>query len=291
MRTYQMHFQFREPYQVLINSDCLRAISRFAMPTQQFLENTLDGKATPYITQCTLAKVMEGYSGKGRGGRPDYLPPPTEVPLRYCKHKDENGQPRDALPEAECLLELISGHAKGNEQRRNKNHYILAVADWAEGVKDDAEKKEMHKQRKKRVEAGESGIDIRQHARSIPGVPIIYVKKSIMELEQLGPASERAVKGIEKDKYKDGIGGATRGTKRSREDESDDEQAVQSVKNRPVKKLKGANPLATRKKQSKPRDNGESVQGQPHGNRVKRKRGKRGKSTKASDEVELQQEE
>lgn len=285
-----MQFAFREPYQVLVNSDCLRAITRFAMPTQQFLENTLDGKATPYITQCTLARVMEGYSGKGRGGRPDFLPPPTEVPLRYCKHKDENGQPREVLPEAECLLDLISGHAKGNEQRKNKNHYILAVADWAEGVKDEEEKKEMHKQRKKRQEAGESNVDIRQHARTIPGVPIIYVKKSIMELEQLGPASERAVKGIEKDKYKDGIGGATRGTKRSREDESDEEKAAREVK-RPVKKVKGANPLATKKKQPKQRqENDSSLPDTDSVNKQKRKRGRRGKSSKTNEKVDVQQE-
>ena len=139
MQIYQMHYAFREPYQVLITSDCLRALHAFAMPIQKFLENTLHGKLTPYITQCTLAKVMEGYSGKGRDGRPAYLPPPLDVPLRFCKQKDGVCQERGAIPEAECLIDLISGQAKGNEQKKNKNHYIIAAADWDEGIKDQRE--------------------------------------------------------------------------------------------------------------------------------------------------------
>ena len=210
-----MHYAFREPYQVLIASDCLRALHAFAMPIHKFLQNTLQGKAMPYITQCTLAKVMEGYSGRGRDGRPAYLPPPTEIPLRYCKHKDEEGQERTAIPESECLLELISGGAKGNEQRKNKNHYILATADFGEGIKDDKERQTAETQRRKRRRTGHAEEDIRNYARMIPGVPIIYVKRSVMVLEEPSVASERSIRGVEKEKFKDGIGGAARGTMRA----------------------------------------------------------------------------
>lgn len=279
MHTYQMHFGFREPYQVLVTSDCLRAIHRFAMPIQQFFENTLSGKVLPYVTQCTLAKVMEGYSGKGRDGRPAFLPPPTEVPLRYCKHKDDEGQERGVIPEHECLLDLISGQPKGNEQRKNKQHFILAAADWAEGAKDDKEKEEMQKLRRKRAKSGQPDIDVRQHARMVPGVPIVYVKKSIMELEQPAIATERAIRGIEKEKYKDGVGGATRGTKREREENSDDaDEPVNEAKDRPKKKVKGPNPLAVKKKQIKPRStNKAEIPDQTSSDKKMRRRGKRGK--------------
>ena len=284
MQIYQMHYAFREPYQVLITSDCLRALHAFAMPIQKFLENTLHGKLTPYITQCTLAKVMEGYSGKGRDGRPAYLPPPLDVPLRYCKHKDGEGQERGAIPEAECLIDLISGQAKGNEQKKNKNHYIIAAADWDEGIKDQRERDKIDAQRRKRRKLGQPDVDVRDVARTIPGVPIVYVKRSVMILEEPAVATVRTVRNIERDKFKDGIGGAVRGVKRSRDDdeEGDNERQKNSAPTgRPVKKVKGPNPLSIRKK--KPKVDGRTVRANEESSiqsdaiaKTKR-RGKRGK--------------
>ena len=254
MHTYQLHYSFREPYQVLITSDCLRAIHAFSMPTYQFLENTLHGKVMPYITQCTLAKVMEGYSGRGRDGRPKYLPPPTEIPLRYCKHKDDEGQERGVISEAECILDLISGQVKGNELKKNKQHFIVAAADWDEGIKDPKEKENAERQRRKRIKSGEPDMDVRAHARMIPGVPLVYVKRSVMVLEEPSLATERAIRGVEKEKYKVGIGGAARGVKRGREDsedDDDDEGRAGGPKIRGLQKARGPNPLAVKKKKTK----------------------------------------
>lgn len=289
MHTYQLHYSFREPYQVLITSDCLRAIHAFAMPTQQFFENTLHGKVMPYITQCTLAKVMEGYSGRGRDGRPAYLPPPTEIPLRYCKHKDAEGQERGVVPEAECILDMISGQVKGNEQRKNKNHYILAAADWDQGIKDQKEREKLDGQRRRRMRMGQPDVDVRNHARMIPGVPIIYVKKSIMELEQPSVATERAIRGFEKEKFRDGIGGATRGVKRGREDDESDLEDDKSgpTKARRLQKAKAPNPMSVKKKKPKTEKNdikSETFEAQDQtqsenasSGKQKRRRGKRGK--------------
>lgn len=290
MHTYQLHYSFREPYQVLLTSDCLRAVHAFAMPTQQFFENTLHGKVMPYITQCTLAKVMEGYSGRGRGGRPAYLPPPTEIPLRYCKHKDADGQDRGVVPEAECILDLISGQVKGNEQRKNKNHYILAAADWNEGIKDVKEREKLETQRRKKMKMGQPDVDVRNLARTIPGVPIVYVKKSIMELEQPSVATERAIRGIEKEKFRDGVGGPTRGVKRGREDDDseEDEQRNRAPAARGVHRPKAPNPMSVKKKKPKTEKNdfkaelGAQDQAQSEkslSGKQKRRRGKRGKGS------------
>jgi len=286
MHTYQLHYSFREPYQILITSDCLRAIHAFAMPTYQFFENTLHGKVMPYITQCTLAKVMDGYSGKGRDGRPAHLPPPTEIPLRYCKHKDADGQERGVIPEAECILDLISGQVRGNEQRKNKNHYILAAADWDEGMKDSKERDKLDAQRRKRMRAGQPDVDVRNHARMIPGVPIVYVKKSIMELEQPSVATERAIRGIEKDKFRDGVGGAARGVKRGREDEDSeaDDEKNGGAKSRIMQRPKAPNPMSVKKKKPKTEKHDFKSQAQDQeqsettsSGKQKRRRGKRGK--------------
>lgn len=253
------------------------------MPIQKFFENTLNGKVLPYITQCTLAKVMEGYSGKGRDGRPPHLPPPMTVPLRYCKHKDAEGKERGVIGEGECLVELLGGQAKGNELRKNKNHFVLAAADWDEAIKDEKDRRKLESQRREKRKRGELDEDARKGARMIPGVPIIYVKKSVMILEEPSVATERAVRGIEKDKYKDGIGGAVRGTKRKREDEEDgsdsNEAGTQQASKKKRKGPKEPNPLSVKKKKVKldavPR--GDSQQDSTKSTKPKRRRGKRGK--------------
>lgn len=288
MTTYQRHYDFREPYQVLVSSDCLRAIHAFSMPIQQFFENTLHGKVVPYITQCTLAKVMEGYSGKGKDGRPPYLPLPMTVPLRYCKHKDSDGKERGVIAEGECLVDLLGGQAKGNEVKKNKNHFILAAADWDEGIKEEKERKKIEARRREKRKRGEVDEDARKGARMIPGVPIIYVKKSVMILEEPSLATEKAVRGIEKEKYKDGIGGATRGTKRKRDDsdeesgsdaDADQLDAKSLGKSKKTKGPSGPNPLSVKKKKpvmTQPLIQKENV---TRPSKSQRRRGRRGKRT------------
>ncbi|KAK5085701.1 hypothetical protein LTR05_004989 [Lithohypha guttulata] len=285
MQTYQMHYDFREAYQVLITSDCLRAMHAFAMPIQKFLLNTLQGKVLPYITQCTLAKVMEGYSGKGRDGRPAYLPPPMDVPLRYCKHKDDEGQERGVIPEAECLIDLLSGQVKGNQQPKNKNHFVLAAADWDEGIKDQKQREKLEAERRKRRRQGNQDVDVRDRARTIAGVPIIYVKRSVMVLEEPSAATDRAIRGVEKDKFKDGIGGAARGVKRGREDDDSDQDTNNDdgSKNRGVKRARGPNPMSVKKKQPKdqkqpaPPATAQENQDPSQQTAKRKRRGKRGK--------------
>lgn len=260
------------------------------MPIQKFFENTLNGKVLPYITQCTLAKVMEGYSGKGKDGRPEYLPPPMTVPLRYCKHRDGEGKERGVIGEGDCIVELVGGGAKGNEVRKNKEHFVVAVADWDEGIKDEKERRRLENVRREKRKKGEVEIDVRPGARAVPGVPIIYVKKSVMVLEEPSVATERAVRGIEKDKYKDGIGGAVRGTKRKREDDdeagdddsdSEDGGARLTTSKSPKKQKgpRGPNPLSVKKKKQPPKTT-RSEQEKPDStntSKPKRRRGKRGK--------------
>lgn len=296
MQTYQLHHNFREPYQILMTSSFLRAIHAYHMPTPTFLETVLHGKAVPYITQCTLAAVMEGYSGRGRDGRPVYLPPPTLAPLRYCKHKNEDGEEVGAIPETECLYDLISGQAKGNEVRKNKNHYIIGAADWDEGVKDDDERRRLEDKRRKRRKAGENiDVDIRDFARTIPGVPIVYVKRSVMILEEPSTATDRAIRSDEKEKFKDGIGGATRGTKRGRtepgdDDSDDDDNVAAQTKLRRTGRAKAPNPLSMRKKKVKLDHNTTAGEKAEDANKVtkKRKRGKRGKGGTSTAETTVE---
>ncbi|KAI9871869.1 MAG: hypothetical protein M1823_008325, partial [Watsoniomyces obsoletus] len=175
----------------LLDAAFLRTCHAFHMPLQKYLANTLHGECRGFVTQCTLAKIMKDHekatNGKTRG-RPGFLPPPMELPLRYCKHKNDEGEELGVIEEARCLLDLLAGQPKGNEVPKNKQHYVLATADAPE------------QEQKMR-----GYIDIREKARYIPGVPVIYVKRSVMILEDLSASSERAKRGAENDKFREGL--------------------------------------------------------------------------------------
>ena len=210
------------------------------------------------VTECTLAHIMAGKktaqgSEKNNGGaekgrqrappRPEYLPPPTELPLRYCKHETQREEIGAKWTEADCLIDLLGGMARGGEQKKNKWHYVLATAD-EEGL-DGLEGRKR------------KGLDVRERARMIPGVPIVYVKRSVMVLEELSVASERWVRGREKEKLREGIIGKRKRVTDDDEadedgqgDELDPQETAQKTA-RVMRKAKGPNPLSVRKKKAK----------------------------------------
>ncbi|KIW13678.1 hypothetical protein PV08_08869 [Exophiala spinifera] len=247
MSNYAMTFSFREPYQVLLDSNFLRTCHTFHMPLQKYLNNTLHGESKLFITRCTLAKIMADFERTrpegSRQKRPDFLPPPTEVPLRYCKHKNNEGEDLGEVDEARCLLDLLAGQPHGNEQPKNKQHYILATADV-----DDKDRRR------------KGFIDVRERARMIPGVPIVYVKRSVMILEELSGTSEGVKRRGEKEKFAEGLVGLDRKRKRGGGEDSEDEldelaQQLENesagVKSRGAKRAKGPNPLSVKKKKTK----------------------------------------
>ena len=187
--------------------------------------------------KATGQVVEPGQATDSIKGRPEFLPPPTEVPLRHCKHNPDEAP----LSQAECLLDLVAGQPRGNEQPKNKQHFVLATADPSD------------KERK-----GKGYVDLREQVRQVPGVPIVYVKRSVMVLEELSSASERVKRGVERERLREGLVLGTR-KRKSMENEEEDEDGdadqengggVEAVKNLKVgkKREKGPNPLSVRKK-------------------------------------------
>ena len=291
MSAYALSFSFRAPYQVLLDSAFLKTTHSFHMPLQKYLENTLHGPCNLFMTKCTLAKIMdaqkarnrskrdEGGEGNGqrRGGRdgprPDFLPPPTEVPLRHCRHKNDEGEDLGIVSEARCLLDLLAGQPHGNEHAKNKQHYILATADADE-----------------REQRSKGFIDVRERARMIPGVPIVYVKRSVMILEEMSGVSERAIRKVEREKFGEGLLGLAdrkrkRGADEDGEDGEDDLYASEQLsgpKARGMSRAKGPNPLSVKKKKvkvSQPREgneDGPALDGANPKKKSTRRGGKRG---------------
>ncbi|PKX89721.1 rRNA-binding ribosome biosynthesis protein UTP23 [Aspergillus novofumigatus IBT 16806] len=244
MHQYEMAFGFREPYQVLVDSNFLRAVHSFKMELIPALERTLQGQVKPLLTKCSLAAIMASQPINPKTNnpyRPTHLPPPTILPLRHCSH-NENSTPID---EVECLLSLLS---PSKEVKRNKEHYTLATADPPAPAKADSGD---GKKRKRGDDEGRDALrraqKLRIGARSIPGVPIVYVKRSVMILEPMSTPSEEVRDGVENSKFRAGLNDEAVLGKRNRTEDGEEKKK----KKRGPKKPKGPNPLSVKKSKKK----------------------------------------
>lgn len=244
MHQYEMAFGFREPYQVLVDSNFLRAVHTFKMELIPALERTLQGKVKPLLTKCSLAAIMASQPINPKTNnpyRPTHLPPPTILPLRHCSHNEDS----TPIDEVECLLSLLS---PSKEVKRNKEHYTLATADPPAPAKADSGD---GKKRKRGADEGRDALrraqKLRIGARSIPGVPIVYVKRSVMILEPMSTPSEEVRDGVENRKFRVGLNDEAVLGKRKRTEDGEEKK-----KKRGPKKPKGPNPLSVKKPKKKP---------------------------------------
>jgi U3 small nucleolar RNA-associated protein 23 len=143
-----------------------------------------------------------------------------EYERRRCNHQDLD-EPFSTL---ECLSEVVDPKSSGT----NKNRYIIASNDSR----------------------------VRGHMRSIAGVPLIYISKSVVLMEPMANATEELREREEKSKFKMGLKGQRKPDqtpKRKRDDEEGerDDQAV-AYGATPAKKKrrngpKQPNPLSMKK--------------------------------------------
>jgi len=114
---------------------------------------------------------------------------------------------------------------------------------------------------------------IRAAMRRIPGVPLIYVSKSVMILEPMASATEEVREREERAKFKAGLkgrrGGADTGEKRKRENDEDEsaptaDQSGGDARPQQKKRAKGAkgpNPLSIRKSKKQAPAGGQTGEG------------------------------
>lgn len=112
---------------------------------------------------------------------------------------------------------------------------------------------------------------LRRRLRGVVGVPLVYVKRSVMILEPMARVTEQVREEEARGKIRAGLVGrrgvlAGVGEKRKREDgaeDDDDEQGARGSvgemekKKRKVKGPKGPNPLSAKKAKAKPAEEGE----------------------------------
>lgn len=180
--------------------------------------------------------------------RPLFLPPPTELPLRHCSHNADS----TPIDEIECLLSLLSPNA---DAKKNKEHYILASADpilRKSNNNDNQPRRRKTEEDRKEEEAMRRSRALRSAARAIPGVPIIYVKRSVMVLEPMSNPSEMVRDGHERGKFRAGLDVDPMLGKRKRDGEGDEDVSeTEEPKKKRGPKVKGPNPLSVKKSKKK----------------------------------------
>lgn len=174
--------------------------------------------------------------------RPTHLPPPTELPLRHCSHNEDS----TPIDESACLLSLFS---PSPDSKKNREHYILATADPPSPEKVAASAASESRKRKRELEedaeeAMRKAKALRVAARAVPGVPVVYVKRSVMVLEPMSEPSVDVREGVERGKFRAGIEEKGGLGKRKRDNEDGKRKGG-------VKKAKGPNPLSMKKPKSR----------------------------------------
>lgn len=247
MAQYGLSFGFREPYQVLLDAEIIRDADRFKMDLIGGIERTLHGQVKPseedlkilkrvllidilVITQCCMRHL---YAAAKEPGVSYLIDKAKTFERRRCGHlPDEYPEPLSA--EA-CIASVVDP----KDNKTNKHRYVVASQE----------------------------LDVRKHMRSILGVPLIYINRSVMIME---PMAEATVGNREKDerlKFRAGLKRGSGSLKRKREDEDGEEntgstEAVDAEdapkkKKKFVKGVKGPNPLAVKK--SKKSAEGEAI--------------------------------
>ena len=135
-------------------------------------------------------------------------------------------------------LECLSSVIDSKNSKINKNRYVVASQEE----------------------------EVRRYCRSVKGVPLVYVKRSVMIMEPMAESSINVREGLERGKFRIGLRGKGQNAnlKRKRYDDTSDAEAEENKKladsddqqdeTKPPKKrkmrgLKGPNPLSMKKSQ------------------------------------------
>ncbi|KAF8912838.1 Fcf1-domain-containing protein [Gymnopilus junonius] len=107
MHLYSMSFGFRQPYQVLVDSEmCKAGVSQTSDFVKQ-IQTMLHGDVKPMITQCCIHELY--LQGKSQQPAVDLA---KTFERRKCNH-------REPIPGDECLTSVVGD--------KNKHRYVVAT--------------------------------------------------------------------------------------------------------------------------------------------------------------------
>lgn len=158
----------------------------------------------------------------------------------------------NAEPKNPALIE----QAKTFERRRCNHHTLEKPLSTMDCLKDVVDPKE-NRTNKHRYVVATQDEDVRAFMRRIPGVPMIYIHRSVMILEPMANSTEKFRSREEKGKFKAGLrdsgsqvlGKRSRGSDEAIDQEGSDQNEGQQVEQKKKRKRgpKGPNPLSVKK--------------------------------------------
>lgn len=225
MQSYGMTFGFREPYQVLIDAQMIQDTARFKMDLLNGLERVLHGKIKPMITQCSIRHLYT--LSVPQSEKDPLILLAKSMERRRCNHHElEN-----PLSTLECLSSVVDP----KKSQTNRNRYVVASQD----------------------------DEVRRFCRGVKGVPLIYVKRSVMVLEPMAESTIGVKEGIERDKFRTGLRARLGKRRRYSEEEKDadtedrpegqtndvdaQDSNERAAKRKKARGPKGPNPLSVKK--------------------------------------------
>ncbi|KAI0018438.1 Fcf1-domain-containing protein [Xylariomycetidae sp. FL0641] len=222
MGQFALTFGFREPYQVLVDADFVLTGAQCKMELMRRLEDTLHGSVKPLITQCCMRHL---YARSSEPGANEAIEKAKSIERRRCgHHPDEYPEPLSAM---ECINSVVDPKDAGV----NKFRYCCAVND----------------------------DEVRASLRQIPGVPLMYIRRSVLIMEPMATVSAKERSRDERSKFRAEL--KTPASKRKRADDSEEEADLEdnargkAKTDKPKKKKiagrKEPNPLSVKKKKSK----------------------------------------
>ncbi|KAI1328326.1 Fcf1-domain-containing protein [Xylariaceae sp. FL0255] len=226
MSHYVMNFGFREPYQVLCDSQFLEAAVQSKMDVDHILKATLHGTTKLQVTQCSIRHLYARNKEPGVAAAIDFA---KTLERRRCGHLPADYP--EPLSELECLHSVVDPKQTGV----NKHHVCSAIND------------------------DEVRASIRN---SVTAVPLLYIRRSVLIMEPASSATMKARSRDEKSKFRSELKSTGAKRKREEDDDTGDEDggtgkttAAEEPQKKKKKKLFGRkepNPLSMKKKKDKP---------------------------------------
>ncbi|TFK40988.1 Fcf1-domain-containing protein [Crucibulum laeve] len=107
MHLYSMSFGFRQPYQVLVDSEMCKVATAHKLDLVKQLGSVLQGEVKPMITQCCIHELY--LQGKEQQPAVDLA---KLFERRKCNH-------REPIPGDDCLIGVVGD--------KNKHRYVIAT--------------------------------------------------------------------------------------------------------------------------------------------------------------------
>ncbi|KAL9103433.1 MAG: hypothetical protein Q9163_001535 [Psora crenata] len=191
------------------------------------LERTLSGEVKAMITQCSIRHL---YALPSSGAQKELvIATAKSLERRRCNHH----MLEQPLSTFDCLSSVVDPKSVSTGKNLvNRFNYVVAVQDE----------------------------EVRRWCRGVRGVPLVYVKRSVMVMEPMAEGSAAVREGMERGKFRSGLRGkvAARPEKRKREekeevketagdDAGEGEDGSEIKKKKRSKGPKGPNPLSVKK--------------------------------------------